>query len=489
MPRFRIRQTKEREEIRRIVEKGVRKNMLRDIEYRQVPAPCADCSQVPVMLTDGTMEERLQKVLSRMEEERIDTLVVYADLEHGNNFEYLTGFLPRFEEALLVLHADGQAFMVMGNENLNKVPSARIKATAIHAPYFSLPNQPMACEKGFVEILKEAGIGSGARIGIAGWKNFTSPYEDNAQLFDVPSYIVDRIRQLAGEDGTVFNATYLFIGEKGVRCRNNVNEIEHYEFGAALASDRMLAAMDRLDVGVSELELGGLLHACGQKNSVVTIAAAGKRFVKANLYPTDHKVELGEPISLTVGYKGGLSSRAGYAVERPDQLPEGIRDYVDVVVKPYFDAYTVWLEHAHCGMKGDELYQLIEAALPKADYHWSLCPGHLTADEEWMSSPIYGGSREVLESGMLFQIDIIPSVQGYGGTSAESTVALADSALQQEIRQQAPALWERIQARREYIQSQLGILLHPDILPLCSTVAYLRPLLLDKEKAMAIGRG
>ena len=41
--------------------------MLRDIEYRQVPAPCADCSQVPVMLTDGTMEERLQKVLSRME--------------------------------------------------------------------------------------------------------------------------------------------------------------------------------------------------------------------------------------------------------------------------------------------------------------------------------------------------------------------------------------------------------------------------------------
>ena len=102
--------------------------MLEDIVYRQVLPPKADCTQIPVMLTDATMAERLKKVLSRMEEERIDTLVVYADLEHGNNFEYLTGFLPRFEEALLVLHADGQAFMVMGNENLNKVPSARIKA-------------------------------------------------------------------------------------------------------------------------------------------------------------------------------------------------------------------------------------------------------------------------------------------------------------------------------------------------------------------------
>lgn len=483
--------------------------MFEDIVYRQVTPPKADCTLVPVMLTDTTMEERKKKVLARMEEERIDTLVVYADLEHGNNFEYLTGFLPRFEEALLVLHADGRASLVMGNENLNKVPSARLAATAVHAPYFSLPNQPMAREKDFLEILKEAGIGCekgdgrtghtdgagkdgrtgdgcGPRIGIAGWKNFTSRYEDNARLFDVPAYIVDRIVQLAGEKGEVFNATYLFIGEKGVRCRNNVNEIEHYEFGAALASDRMLAAMDRLEEGVSELELGGLLNACGQKNSVVTIAAAGKRFVKANLYPTDRKVQPGDPISLTVGYKGGLSSRAGYAAERPGQLPEEIRDYVDVVVKPYFKAYAVWLEHACCGMKGDELYRLIETVLPKADYHWSLCPGHLTADEEWMSSPIYEGSKEVLESGMLFQIDIIPSVKGYGGTSAESTVALADDALKEEIRRQAPALWERIGARRAYIQSQLGIRLHPDILPLCSTVAYLRPLLFDKEKAMAV---
>lgn len=43
---------------------------------------------------------------------------MYADKEHGGNFEYLTGFIPRFEEALLVLHREGEAVLVLGNENL-----------------------------------------------------------------------------------------------------------------------------------------------------------------------------------------------------------------------------------------------------------------------------------------------------------------------------------------------------------------------------------
>ena len=282
------------------------------------------------------------------------------------------------------------------------------------------------------------------------------------------------------------NATSLFIGENGARCTNNVNEIEHYEFGAALASDCMLAAMNIINVGTKETELGDALNALGQKNSVVTIAAAGKRFIKANLYPTENTVKAGDTISLTIGYKGGLSSRAGYAAEHKAQLPGDAQDYVDAVVKPYFNAYITWLETIRCGMKGGELYDAVETVLPKAEYHWSLCPGHLTADEEWMSSPVYAGSKEELVSGMLFQIDIIPSVAGYGGTSAESTVLLASQELQQQIRSQAPALWKRIEIRRDYMEKELGIQLSPHVLPMASTVAYLRPLMLAKEMAMAV---
>lgn len=459
---------------------------IENIVYKQVKKPALDCSNVPVLLSDETMQERYDKILSRMHAEKMDTLVVYADLEHGSNFEYLTGFLPRFEEALLVIHSDKRNFMIMGNENLNKVPSARLQAAALHAPYLSLPNQPMSGEKSFREILEEAQIREGSRIGIAGWKHFTSKQEDNTQFFDTPSFIVDTIKAIAGTGGKVWNAAHLFIGNKGARCINNVNEIEHYEYGAALASDSMLKAMEELDVGVSEMHLGSILNAQGQRNSVVTIAATGRRFVKANLYPTDNTVKPGDPISLTVAYKGGLSSRAGYAVSSPSQLPESVQDYIDVVVKPYYHAYVTWLEQVHCGMKGDELYQLIESVLPKDTYHWSLCPGHLAADEEWMSSPVYDGSEEVLESGMLFQIDIIPSMKGYAGTSAESTVLLADEDLQKQIQEKAPKMWQRIQNRKNYLEQELNIKLNPEILPMCSTVAYLRPLFLNKEMAMAV---
>ena len=376
--------------------------------YGTVTPPEPDCTGVPVLISDEVMEKRCAAVMARMEEENLDSLVVYGDLEHGQNFAYLTGFLPRFEEALLVLNRNGHHTMLMGNENLNKVSCATIKAQAVHVPFFSLPNQPMIGECSLTDCFQKAGLKSGSRIGIAGWKHFTSRILDNRQLFDVPFYIVEAVREIAGTDGTVGNAADVFIGNKGVRCINTANELAHYEFGAALASDCILKAMDHLDIGVKETELGADLQALGQKNSVVTIAAAGKRFEKANLYPMDKEVKPGDPISLTVGYRGGLSSRCGYAVRSAQELPEESRDYLEQVVKPYYHAMVIWLEEIRCGMSGGELYDLIEQVLPKEKYRWSLCPGHLTADEEWMSSPVYEASEEILESGMMLQTDIIP---------------------------------------------------------------------------------
>lgn len=85
---------------------------------------------------------------------------------------------------------------------------------------------------------------------------------------------------------------------------------------------------------------------------------------------------------------------------------------------------------------------------------------------------------------MIFQVDIIPSVPGYGGVSAESTITIADEALREEIRSWYPAMWERMQERRAYLKDVLGIPVSEEILPMCSTVAYLRPYLLDKDKAL-----
>ena len=89
------------------------------VQLKSVKAPERDCSGQPVFLTNATIEERKEKVLSGMRKMGIEQLVVYGDVEHGGNFEYLVGYFTRFEEALLVIRVDGQMNLVLGNENLN----------------------------------------------------------------------------------------------------------------------------------------------------------------------------------------------------------------------------------------------------------------------------------------------------------------------------------------------------------------------------------
>ena len=454
------------------------------IKLKEVEAPKPEEGLIPVMLSDETMQNRKARLLENMQKDGFDAVVVYADLEHGSNFEYLCGFLPRFEEALLILHANGKAFMVLGNENLNKAGKARIEAVPIHMPHFSLPNQPMQTEKSVAQILASCELEDAGKIGLIGWKNFTSHVEDNHLLFDLPYFLVEALKTVCGK-AQFANAAYLLIGENGVRTTNNANEFAHYEYGAALAGNCILKTMDRLKVGKTEMEMAETLAADGQRHSVVTIMATGARFEKANLYPGNKQIQCGDKISITTGFKGGLQSRAGYAVECAEQLPEKEQDYLKAVAIPYFQAVKTWLETIKIGINGNDLYEAVEAVLPKEDYGWTLNPGNLCADEEWMSSPIYPQSEETLQSGMLFQIDIIPSVNGYGGVSCESGILLADEQLRKAIAKEYPAVWERIVKRRAYMQEVLGIRIQEDVLPTSMATAYLRPYLLKKEMALA----
>ncbi|WP_312974346.1 M24 family metallopeptidase [Atlantibacter sp.] len=451
------------------------------------PVPQPDCWQaVPsVTLTDATLKKRKDRVLERMAQLSLETLIVYADKEHGANFEYLTGFIPRFEEALLVLHQDGEAVLVLGNENLKLAAHARLENRVVHAPWFSLPNQPMTNAVSLPDTLRLAGLAGKKRIGVAGWKLFTSEHDDNTQLFDVPAFILDSLRAAVPSGCVLVNATGVFISPaNGARIINNANELAHYEYGANLASTAILRALNAIEPGKTEKQIGALLAAEGQANNVIMIAATGDRFANANLYPGDKVIQRGDKFSLTTSYKGGLSSRAAYVVANESELNPAVADYLDVVAIPYYRAVVGWLEEMRVGVTGGEIYQLIETLLPKSEYHWHLNPGHLVADEEWMCSPIMPDSVIPLASGMLLQIDIIPSRAGYAGASIEDTVALADAALREALARDYPAMWARIVARRDYIQRELGIKLSEDVLPLSNTVGYLRPWLLDQTLAL-----
>jgi len=154
------------------------------------------------------------------------------------------------------------------------------------------------------------------------------------------------------------------------------------------------------------------------------------------------------------------------------------------VVKPYYRAAVTWYETVGIGVSCQTVYDTINEVLPKADYHWTLNPGHYTGQDEWVGSPMFPGTKAVLQSGMMLQMDIIPSVAGYAGVSVEDGIAIADEKLREELKTLYPETWKRIEARRRYMQEELGIHLKDEILPMSDACGYLRPYLLNKEEAM-----
>ena len=457
-----------------------------NIIYSKVKPPGRQQGYFPVELTEETMKEHFRKVMEKMREQALDALVIYGDREHGANFAYLTGFEPRFEEALLVLHRDGKAYLVLGNENLKMCRYSFVKAELIHCPYFSLPCQPMIPEKPMKTFMEEAGLKDGMKIGCCGWKYFTSACQDNQKTFDIPSFIIEAIRE-AAPGSSLVNAGGIFLDPaNGARHRMNGNEIAHYEFAAGLASSRVREALDAVAPGKTEMEIAHCLAAFGQPITITTIAAAGERFTNGVVFPRNKKISLGDKFSLTLGLRGGSSSRAAIVAESKEDLPEGEKDYIESIAAPYFKAAAVWYETVGIGVSGSELYETIEKVLPKEQYHWTLNPGHYTDQEEWSSSPVYRGSGAVLGSGMLLQMDIIPSVPGYSGVGAEDGIAIADEKLRSELREKYPETWRRFQDRREYMKEELGIRLKEEILPMSDLCGYLRPLLLNHEYALKV---
>ena len=76
------------------------------------------CPAIP----DEIFRNRLDAATARLREASLDVMVVYADREHFANISYLTGFDPRFEEAMLLLDRDGNRLLVVGNENMGFLP-------------------------------------------------------------------------------------------------------------------------------------------------------------------------------------------------------------------------------------------------------------------------------------------------------------------------------------------------------------------------------
>jgi hypothetical protein len=216
---------------------------------------------------------------------------------------------------------------------------------------------------------------------------------------------------------------------------------------------------------------------------------AGPRARYGLMSPSDRVIRHTDEFTTAFGIWGALNCRAGWLVESAAELPPGISDYVDRLVAPYFEAVAEWYEALHVGQTGGVLAEIVERRLGDPFFGIFLNPGHQIHLDEWVNSPIWKGSPIELRSGMAMQVDIIPATgTDYFTTNIEDGIALADESLRSEIAASYPRMWARIQSRRAFMGDELGIELHPDVLPFSNIPAYLPPFLLAPDRAMTVSR-
>jgi Xaa-Pro aminopeptidase len=434
-------------------------------------------------LPDAIYPTRLARLRERASARGYDRLVVYADREHSANLAYLTGFDPRFEEALLVLGPSGEPAILVGNECFGMAGSAPLAMRRHRFQDFSLPGQPRDRSRSLGAILGDEGIGRASRVGVVGWKTYASP-----DAIDLPAYIVDELRLIVGPGGSVENATGLLMASAdGLRVVNEVEQLAAFEYAACQTSQGVRRLLSGLRPGMTEREAVRLLDWNGMPLSCHLMLTAGPRASLGLLSPGDRRIQRGDRFTVAFGIWGALNCRAGFVVEDAAELPMPIRDYVERLVGPYFEAVAEWYGALRVGQTGGTLQEIVDRRLADPFFGISLNPGHQLHLDEWVNSPISRGSTIELRSGMVFQVDIIPATgTDYFTTNIEDGVAIADQSLRDAFAVAQPSAWERIQARRRFMRDALGIDLHPDVLPFSNLPAFLSPFLLRPDVAMTL---
>lgn len=437
----------------------------------------------------ATYEARIAEAHRRTVEAGYDALVIYADREHFANMAYLTGFDPRFEEALLILAPDREPVLLVGNEDVTYTSISPVPLRVVLYQTFSLISQPRSTSAPLVEILHDAGLGAGGaiRIGMAGWKYFVaaeSPAPD--EWLEAPAYLIDALRGLGC---TVRNAGALFMEpERGMRAINDVDQLACFEFAAAHGSQGMRRLLFNVRPGMSEFDAFRLMDHIGLPVCYHPVLFSGERTRFGLASPSSRVLREGDPMMAALGYWGSNNARAGFLVDGPGSLPTAIRDYLDKLVTPYFGAVAEWYERVGIGATGGELFEIVERRLGDPFFGVGLNPGHLIHLDEWVSSPIYRASAQRLRSGMALQVDVIPATgTPYHTTNIKDGIALADDELRAAFARAYPAAWERIQRRRAFMRELLGIRLKPEVLPFSNIPAYLPPFWLAPQRAMRMG--
>jgi hypothetical protein len=441
--------------------------------------PEFDMADIPPRPDSAEFNARIAKLYQYMGCAGYTHTVVYGDREHFASLQWLTGFDPRFEESILILQPSKKPLLLVGLECEGYLPISPVYMdgsirTERYLP-LSLVTMNHEGSRQLGDIFAGEGIGKGSRVGCIGWKYYTeAEHADSRHAIEIPSFMVDTLRKLAGFEN-VLNATDLLINPNdGLKTYCSANDIAWFEYTNVLASEGVRRMLFGMREGMTDHDVIKFSEFNGVPLGCHMTVKTGKNRIGLTS-PIGETLRRGQGISVNISYWGCNICRVGWLAFSEADLPPAAQDYVQNFAGPYFEAMSQWFAYLKIDADAAEIYERMAALLPFDKYGVVINPGHLTHMDEWVSSPFYPGSTIRLHSGMTFQSDVIPNSPVYYSTRMEDGLVLADSALQTELKERFPACYRRCMKRREFMIQTLGINLPEDILPFSNIPGIVSP--------------
>lgn len=431
-------------------------------------------------------EHRIDRIVRNMQDRDIEVLVVYGDREHAGDMAYLCGVDPRFEEGLLILATSGLRQIVLGNECQAYGPPPELRIEQVLYQEFSPQGQVRDRPVQLSALLTGAGLSAGTRAGVAGGKYLSPGFSETPEHgHSVPSYIVDALRTICGHENVV-NAEWLFLDPSaGVRMTASATEIAQFDHAARLTSAGVLRAMRRLEPGVAEFEVANAFEDNGLPRSAHAMVNFGEKAKRGLSSASGRRARLGDTFQMAFALQGALTCRAGAVARNEKDLPEPVAGIFPKLVDNYFDVLATWYESLDLGRTTGEVFAAADGVRDPDAFEFLLNPGHFLHIEEWSNSTFRPDDGTVLRSGMVLQGDIIPVSAGpWCFVNIEDGVALADESLRRELSAQHPGLWDRVLARRQFVENVIGVKLSESVLPLGDIPLWHTPYVLDAGLAL-----
>jgi hypothetical protein len=445
----------------------------------------------PPQASSSEFERRLDQLRARMNERKLTHLVVFGDREHFANLAYLTGFDPRFEEAVLIVGRNSKPLLVVGNECESYVGVSPLfnegKLRRERFQPFSLLNQPRDQSRKIKDIFAGEGIDASSMVGCAGWKYFSDDeLPDAPHAIELPSYLVDTLRELAGRNHVVNSTDLLMHPGYGLRTFCCPSDIAYFEYTSVQASESIKRMIFGMREGMTDHEVVALGGSCGEPLACHTTFGTGRTATLGLAGPRGERIKRGNSLSMNLSYWGSNSCRSGWIASSFRDLPPVAAGYVQEFAGLYFEVMNEWFALLQPGTPGGQLWRLIQDRLPFERFGIFLNPGHLIHLDEWLSSPVYPDSDVPLHSGMAIQVDVIPSSPVYASTRMEDGLVLADKDLREQLKDAFPDCYARCQKRRKFMTDVLGIELPEAVLPLSNIPAIVPPFFLAPNEVFAL---